>query len=147
MAQSGSRCARRPEYFRLRVRSVRSSIRRRSCAGVEEAARHGIRVAVHAHGTDGIMASLRAGVASIEHGTMLTSEAIALMKERGVWLVPQAYLMVEGGGIDPASLEPAVRRKLAEIEPRAKFSYEQAIQSGVKIAFSTDGPLQKNDLW
>jgi len=116
-------------------------------AGVEEAARHGIRVAVHAHGTDGIMASLRAGVASIEHGTMLTSEAIALMKERGVWLVPQAYLMVEGGGIDPASLEPAVRRKLAEIEPRAKFSYEQAIQSGVKIAFSTDGPLQKNDPW
>jgi imidazolonepropionase-like amidohydrolase len=69
------------------------------------------------------------------------------MKERGVWLVPQAYLMVEGGGIDPASLEPAVRRKLAEIEPRAKFSYEQAIQSGVKIAFSTDGPLQKNDPW
>jgi imidazolonepropionase-like amidohydrolase len=79
-------------------------------AGVEEAARHGTPVAVHAHGTEGIMASLRAGVASIEHGTMLTPEAIALMKERGVWLVPQAYLMVEGGGIDATSLEPAVRR-------------------------------------
>jgi imidazolonepropionase-like amidohydrolase len=115
-------------------------------AGVEEAARHGIRVAVHAHGTEGIMASLRAGVASIEHGTMLTPEAIALMKQRGVWLVPQAYLM-DGGGIDPASLEPAVRRKLAEIGPRAKSSYEQAIRAGVKIAFSTDGPLQNNDPW
>jgi imidazolonepropionase-like amidohydrolase len=115
-------------------------------AGIEEAARHGIRVAVHAHGTEGIMASLRAGVASIEHGTMLTPEAIALMKQRGVWLVPQAYLM-DGGGIDPASLEPAVRRKLAEIGPRAKSSYEQAIRAGVKIAFSTDGPLQNNDPW
>jgi imidazolonepropionase-like amidohydrolase len=115
-------------------------------AGVEEARLHGLRVAVHAHGTDGIMASLRAGVASIEHGTMLTPEAIALMKERGVWLVPQAYLM-DGGGLDPASLEPAVRQKLAEIGPIAKRSYEQAIRAGVKIAFSTDGPLPKNDPW
>src|SRR6266478_2123079 len=88
---------------------------------------------------------LRYGPASPQSSTGLcfTSEAISIMKEGGVWLVTQAYLMVEGGGIDPASLEPAVRRKLAEIEPRAKFSYEQAIQSGVKIAFSTDGPCRR----
>lgn len=114
-------------------------------AGVDEARRHGLRVAVHAHGTDGIIASLHAGVASIEHGSMLTPETITLMKTQGVWLVPQAYLL--DGAIDTASLEPAVRRKYEEIVPRAKRSYEQAIRSGVKIAFSTDGPLQKNDPW
>ena len=114
-------------------------------AGVDEARRHGLRVAVHAHGTDGIIASLHTGVASIEHGSMLTPETITLMKTQGVWLVPQAYLL--DGAIDTASLEPAVRRKYEEIVPRAKRSYEQAIRSGVKIAFSTDGPLQKNDPW
>ncbi|MGH9863197.1 MAG: amidohydrolase family protein, partial [Candidatus Acidiferrales bacterium] len=46
---------------------------------VEEAARHGIKVAAHAHGTEGILAAVRAGVASIEHGSMLTDEALALM--------------------------------------------------------------------
>jgi imidazolonepropionase-like amidohydrolase len=111
---------------------------------VEEAARHGLRVAVHAHGTDGIMASLRAGVASIEHGSMLTPEAIALMKERGVWLVPQAYLF---DSMDPATLPPAVRRKFEQMAPLAKRSQEQAIRAGVRIAFSTDGPLEKNDPW
>ena len=112
-------------------------------AGVEEARRHGIRVAVHALGTEGIIASVRAGVASIEHGSILTTEAIALMKERGVWLVPQAY----DGGLDPASLDPAVRRKLEQIQPLEKRSCEQAIRAGLKIAFSTDGPLPKNDPW
>jgi len=114
-------------------------------AGVEEARRHGLRVAVHAYGPEGIMASLRAGVASIEHGAMLTPEAITLMKAQGVWLVPQAYLL--DGGIDAATLEPAVRRKYEEIRSRVRGSYEQAIRAGVKIAFSTDGPLQKNDPW
>ena len=67
------------------------------------------------------------------------------MKAQGVWLVPQAYLL--DGGIDTATLEPAVRRKYEEIGSRVRGSYEQAIRAGVKIAFSTDGPLQKNDPW
>lgn len=50
---------------------------------VEEAARHGMKVAAHAHGTEGIIAAVRAGVASIEHGSMLNDEAIRLMRERG----------------------------------------------------------------
>ena len=56
-------------------------------AMVDEAARHGIKVAAHAHGTEGIKAAVRAGVASIEHGSLLDDEAIALMKERGTYLV------------------------------------------------------------
>ena len=59
-------------------------------AMVDEAARHGIKVAAHAHGTEGIKAAVRAGVTSIEHGSMLDDEAIALMKERGTYLVPTA---------------------------------------------------------
>lgn len=114
-------------------------------AGVEEARRHGLRVAVHAHGTEGIMASIRAGVATIEHGSMLTPEAIALMKKRGIWLVPQGYL--NDGAIDPASLPGPVRGKYEEMAPRARRSQEEAIRAGMKIAFSTDGPLPKNDPW
>jgi imidazolonepropionase-like amidohydrolase len=76
-------------------------------AAVEEAARHGIRVMAHAHGTEGILASIRAGVASIEHGSMLTPEAISMMKERNVWLVPQNYW----DAYDVTTFPPLVRRK------------------------------------
>ena len=55
---------------------------------VDEAARHGMKVAAHAHGTAGIKAAVRAGVASIEHGSILDDEAIDLMIERGTFLVP-----------------------------------------------------------
>ena len=51
----------------------------------EEAARHGRKVAAHAHGTEGIKAAIRAGVASIEHGSLLDDEAIQMMIERGVF--------------------------------------------------------------
>ena len=56
-------------------------------AAVTEAAKYGARVAAHAHGTDGINAAIRAGVASIEHGSMLDDESIRLMKEHGTYLV------------------------------------------------------------
>ena len=57
-------------------------------AAIDEAHRHGLRVAAHAIGTQGIKNALRAGIDSIEHGTMLDDEAIALLKERNVYLVP-----------------------------------------------------------
>jgi imidazolonepropionase-like amidohydrolase len=113
-------------------------------AAVEEAARHGVRVAAHAHGREGILASIRAGVSSIEHGSELTAEIIALMKERGIWLVPQAYLW---DAIDRSTLTEIVRRKAELIAPVARRSLEQAIKAGLKIAFSTDGPLPKDDPW
>ncbi len=112
-------------------------------AGVEEARRHGFRVAVHAHGTEGILASLRAGVASIEHGSMLTPEAIALMKKQGAWLAPQAYW----DAYDPSTMEPAIRAKYQAVRPLAEQSLREAIRAGVKIVFASDGPLPKNDPW
>ncbi|MFN0180871.1 MAG: amidohydrolase family protein [Gemmatimonadales bacterium] len=104
-------------------------------AMVDEAARHGVRVAAHAHGTEGIKAAVRAGVATIEHGSMLDDEAIALMKEHGTWLVPTSYLVDR---INLAVLPPLVRRKAETILPLARESLRKAIASGVRIAFGTD---------
>ncbi len=107
-------------------------------AMVEEAARHGIKVAAHAHGTDGILAASRAGVASIEHGSILTDEAIQLMKSKGTYLVPTAYLV---DVIKTEELPPPIRAKSEYLKPLARKSLEQAIQAGVKIAFGTDAAV------
>jgi imidazolonepropionase-like amidohydrolase len=102
---------------------------------VQEATRHGLKVAAHAHGTTGILAAVRAGVASIEHGSMLNDEAIELMKENGTYLVPTAYLLTV---VKPESLPPAMAAKARQIIPLAKDSHRRAIRAGVKIAFGTD---------
>ncbi len=60
-------------------------------AAVEEAARHGTYVTAHAHGAEGIKAALRAGVRSIEHGSLIDDEGIALLKAKGAWLVADIY--------------------------------------------------------
>lgn len=104
-------------------------------AMVDEAARHGVRVAAHAHGTEGIKAAVRAGVTSIEHGSQLDDEAIAMMKERGTYLVPTSYLVDR---INLAVLPPLVRSKAETILPLARESLRKAIASGVKIGFGTD---------
>lgn len=105
---------------------------------VQEAARHGVKVAAHAHGTEGIIAAVRAGVASIEHGSMLTDEAIALMKQRGTYLVPTTYL---ADAIDLAILPPLLRSKAESILPIARGNVTRAIRAGVKIAFGTDAAV------
>lgn len=107
-------------------------------AMVQEAARHGVKVAAHAHGTEGIKAAVRAGVASIEHGSMLDDEAIALMKERGTYLVPTSYLKDR---IDLAVLPAPVRRKAEQVLPKARESLRRAISARVRIAFGTDAAV------
>lgn len=104
-------------------------------AMVDEAARHGVKVAAHAHGTEGIKAAVRAGVASIEHGSMLDDEAIALMKDRGTYLVPTSYLVDR---INLAVLPAPIRRKAEYVLPLARESLRKAIARDVKIAFGTD---------
>lgn len=102
---------------------------------VEEAARHGVRVAAHAHGAEGIKAAARAGVASIEHGSILDDEAIALMKQHGTWLVPTTYL---ADRINLDNLPAPIRAKAESVLPLAKVSLSKAIAAGVRIAFGTD---------
>jgi imidazolonepropionase-like amidohydrolase len=105
---------------------------------VEEATRHGLKVAAHAHGTEGIVAAVRAGVASIEHGSMLNDEAIRLMKERGTYLVPTTALT---DSIRLDALPPPIRAKAEYVIPLAKQSLQRAIGAGVKIAFGTDAAV------
>jgi imidazolonepropionase-like amidohydrolase len=107
-------------------------------AAVEEAARHGIKVAAHAHGIEGILAAIRAGVASIEHGSLVDDEAIRLMKERGTYLVPTTALT---DTIDLTNAPHAVRHKAETVFPLARASLRKAAQAGVKIALGTDAPL------
>jgi imidazolonepropionase-like amidohydrolase len=107
-------------------------------AMVDEAARHGVKVAAHAHGTEGIKAAVRAGVASIEHGSMLDDEAIALMKQKGTYLVPTTYL---ADRINLAVLPPHIQQKARQVLPLARASLRKAIAAGVKIAFGTDAAV------
>ena len=107
-------------------------------AMVNEAARHGVKVAAHAHGTEGIKAAIRAGVASIEHGSMLDDEAIMLMKQNGTYLVPTTYL---ADRIPLDVLPPNVRAKAESVLPLMRESLRKAIAAGVKIAFGTDAAV------
>ncbi len=107
-------------------------------AMVEEAARHGIKVAAHAHGSAGILAAVQAGVASIEHGSILTDEIMDLMIEKGTYLVPTTYLVDR---IPLEQLPPLVRAKAEEILPQARKSVQRAIERGVPIAFGTDAAV------
>lgn len=105
---------------------------------VEEAHRHGLKVAAHAHGAEGILAAVRAGVDSIEHGSVLTDEILSEMKRRGTYLVPTTHL---ADVINLEVLPPPIRRKAETILPIAKESLRRAIRAGVKIAFGTDAAV------
>jgi len=105
---------------------------------VEEATRHGVKVAAHAHGAAGILAAVRAGVASIEHGSTLNDEIMDAMIERGTYLVPTAYLRQR---FDRASTPPKLLAKADLIFPTAEESLRKAIARGVKIAFGTDAAV------
>lgn len=106
---------------------------------VETAAMAERRVAAHAHGAEGIKTAVRAGVASIEHGSILDDEAIRMMKERGTYLVPtlMAFDAVVRGARE-GTLAPWSAAKALEISPHAQQSIRRAIRAGVPIAFGTD---------
>jgi imidazolonepropionase-like amidohydrolase len=110
---------------------------------VTEAHRHGLRVAAHAHGMEGIKAAVRAGVDSIEHGSELDDEALALMKEHGTYLVPTDYLTE---AIDLVLLPAPIRAKAESILPKAQASHSKAIAAGVKIAYGTDSGVYPHGL-
>ena len=107
---------------------------------VDEANRHHIKVAAHAHGTEGIIAAINAGVASIEHGSLINNEAMKLMKEKGVILVPTTGLVDNIlSGID--KINPKMVKKAKYVLPLAQKNLSKAIKAGVKIALGTDAPL------
>lgn len=110
---------------------------------VEEASRLGLKVAAHAHGTEGINAAVIAGVASIEHGSILSPESIRLMKKHGTYLVPNLY--INSMGLPPGTPAEVVE-KSEYLEPRVIESLHMAMKAGVKMAFGTDsGVYQHGD--
>lgn len=97
-------------------------------------------VAVHAHGAEGMKRAIRAGVHSVEHGTYMDAEAMALMKERGTWYVPtiSAGKWVADLSEQEGKLPDVVRPKAAAVGPQIQQTFAQAWQRGVPIAFGTD---------
>ena len=106
---------------------------------VEEAALYGTHVAAHAHGAEGIKRAVRAGVRSIEHGSLMDDEAIELMVEHGTYLVADIWMgdwTIEHGERDGWS--PDVMRKLRETTDVQREGFEKSLASGVRLAFGTD---------
>jgi imidazolonepropionase-like amidohydrolase len=101
---------------------------------------YGFRVAAHAHGAEGIKRALRAGVDSIEHGTLMDDESLALFKKTGGWYVPtiSAGRYVADKAKDPHYYSALVRPKAAAIGPQLQATFARAHKAGVKIAFGTD---------
>ncbi len=95
----------------------------------------GLKVAAHAHGGEGVAASVRAGVDSIEHGTYLDEETAKLMAKRGTWLVPTLGLLDSRKEGDAS---PAVQAKMAEARRVAGRNIRLAVQHKVRFAFGTD---------
>jgi imidazolonepropionase-like amidohydrolase len=108
-------------------------------AGVEEAARAGRRVAAHAHGAAGMKNALRAGVHSIEHGTLLDDEAIALFLKHGAFLVPTLSAIQSGCEMGKQGGMPdyAVQKSVALGDEQRK-TFRKAVKAGVRIAMGTD---------
>jgi len=101
---------------------------------------YGFRVAAHAHGAEGIKRALRAGVDSIEHGTLMDDESLALFKKTGGWYVPtiSAGRYVADKAKDPTYYSALVRPKAAAIGPQLQATFARAHKAGVNIAFGTD---------
>ncbi len=108
---------------------------------VEAAHAMGRKVAAHAHGKTGIMAALRAGVDSIEHGSYLDDEVAELFVATGAYLVPT---LIAGRTVEriaserPAFYIPAVRQKALQVGPIMRNALRTAHERGVKIAYGTD---------
>ncbi|KAI9813044.1 MAG: hypothetical protein M1827_004264 [Pycnora praestabilis] len=104
---------------------------------VEEATRTKRIVAAHCHGKDGIMAALRAGVKTIEHGTYLDEESINEMKARGAMLVATRTIAEGGLQLKDAWSEKSYA-KLREVARVHKIAYKKAVTAGVKMALGSD---------
>jgi imidazolonepropionase-like amidohydrolase len=101
---------------------------------------YGFHVAAHAHGAEGIKRAVRAGVTTIEHGTFMDDEAIALMKKHGTWYVPtiSAGRFVGEKAKVPGFYPEIVRPKAEKVGRQINATFTKAWRAGVKIAFGTD---------
>jgi imidazolonepropionase-like amidohydrolase len=108
-------------------------------AVVEEAKMWGKRVAAHAHGAEGIKRAVRAGVTSIEHGSLIDDEGIKMMKERGTYLVADIYnddyILAEFAKL---GYPEKIIEKERMVGRTQRENFQKAAKAGVKLAFGTD---------
>jgi imidazolonepropionase-like amidohydrolase len=118
-----------------------------SKALIEAAHLYGKKVAVHAHGADGINLALKYGADSIEHGTLLDEEGIKLFLKTGAYYVPTLSTVngyLERLAKDPNAYSPEVRAKIEWRITVTGKSLAKAFPRGVKIAFGTDAGVSKH---
>ena len=106
---------------------------------VEEAGRWGRSVAAHAHGTEGIKAAIRAGVRTIDHGSMMDAEAVDLLRTHRAYFVPTLYTseVVPANANVPES-EKARSREMKELKER---SFRLVLKADLPIGFGTDAAV------
>lgn len=107
---------------------------------IETAKDYGFKVAAHAHGAEGMKRAIRAGISSIEHGTLMDDEAIELFKKHGTWYVPTitAGKSTADSAKIPGYYSEIVTPKALEVGPKIQATFAKAYMKGVKIAFGTD---------
>ncbi len=116
-------------------------------AAVDEAGWYGTHVAVHAHGAEGAKRAIRAGARSVEHGSYLDDEAIALLADTGTFFSVDLYDGEWALGPDGPTDWPAdTMRKLVESQAAAEAVTTKAIERGVRIAFGTDSGVYPHGL-
>jgi imidazolonepropionase-like amidohydrolase len=112
---------------------------------VDEAHMHGRRVAVHAHGADGIKVGIRAGVDSVEHASLIDDEGLQLAKQAGTYLSMDIYNTeyTQAEGPKRGELEEFLRkdREIAEVQ---RQNFAKAVRLGVKLTFGTDSGVYRH---
>ena len=114
---------------------------------VQTAHAYGRKVAVHAHGADGIKLALRAGADSIEHGTVIDDEILRLFRQSGAYYVPTLSTVngyLERLAKDPNAYTGAVKEQIDWRIGITGQSLQKAYPAGVKIAFGTDAGVSKH---
>ncbi len=114
---------------------------------VDEARMLGKKVAAHSHGTEAIKMAVKAGVSSIEHGSLIDDEGIRLMKEKGTYLVADIY--VSDYILSEYSKFGALQMILDKekvVGSKQRENFKKAFKSGVKIAYGTDAGVYPHGL-
>src|SRR6476646_4653783 len=106
---------------------------------VEEAARWGRHVAAHLHGTDGIKAGIRAGVRTVDHGSIMDDEAVELLRTHHTYFVPTLYTS-ESIASDATVPEPEKIRSV-QIKALKDKSFQMVLKAGLPIGFATDAAV------
>jgi imidazolonepropionase-like amidohydrolase len=129
----------RPDVVELDEPTVR--------AAVEEASAHGVFVAAHAHGTEGIKVAIRAGVRSVEHGSLIDDEGIAMLADTGTYWVADLYdgdWIQEVGTRDGWPAETLEKNRQTTDAQREGF--RKAVAAGVRLAYGTDSGVYPHGL-